>query len=81
MDTLPAEIKRMIDSSLEEVFSIKKLRLVNKAFSVAAAGFSLEEVCLIFKADSFEHLRQIYNHASSASVSNRCAMSPMLLSD
>ena len=82
MDTLPAEIKRMIASSLEEVSDIKKLRLVNKAFSVVAAEFLPEEVYLIFKTDSFERLRQISNHAFfSKRVKSLRAMSPMLLSD
>ena len=53
----------MIASSLEEVSDIKKLHLVNKALSVVAAEFLLEEVYLIFKKDSFERLRQISNHA------------------
>ena len=53
----------MIASSLEEVSDIKKLRLVNKAFSVAAAEFLLEEVYVIFKTNSFERLRQISHHA------------------
>lgn len=53
----------MIGSSLKEVSDIKKLRLVHKAFSVAAAEFLLEEVYLVFKTDSFERLRQISSNA------------------
>ena len=69
MSSSPAEIKRMIAFHLRNCeenpngpSDIKRLRLVNKEFSVIGAEFLLPVIHLTFQTKSFERLRTISQH-------------------
>ena len=69
MSSSPAEIKRMIAFHLRNCeenpdgpCDIKRLRLVNKEFSVIGAEFLLPVIHLTFQTESFERLRTISQH-------------------